>query len=191
MTKTMRNNKMISLLALFFLFALTACDDDDTDDLPDPGMGFATVHTTGDVELEFESHSIFGQDTDPDFGQEVFFISNIRDEGQSGDMLLATSGTQPGTGSFPIAFFDFEEAEFPEDAFVSTVTYQVGEGEDTQTYMFQSEQGTVTFNESGSSGVSGSFEFSATGMLIPAGEMDLEVEITGTFDAIPGYLNGD
>jgi len=190
MTESMRSNKMISLLAFFFLFAVTACDDDDTDDLPNPDMGVATIKITGDVELEFESYSIFGQDTDPDTGLDIFFISNVTDEDQPGDMLLATSGTQPDTGSFPIVFMNFEDG-FPEDAFVSSVSYQMEDGEETQTYMFQSEQGTVTFDESGSSKVSGSFEFSATGMLIPGGEMDLEVEITGTFDAIPGYLNGN
>ncbi len=190
MTESMRNNKRISLLAFFFLFAVTACDDDDTDDLPDPDMGVATINITGDVELDFQSYSIFGQDTDSDTGLDIFFISNVTDEDQPGDMLLATSGTKPGTGSFPIVFMNFED-EFPEDAFVSSVSYQMEDGEETQTYLFQSEQGTVTFDESGSSKVSGSFEFSATGMLIPGGEMDLEVEITGTFDAIPGYLNGN
>ncbi len=182
----MKTNKTIGLLAFFFLFAFTACDDDNDDNgMPDPGATSYSFAVTGDVEFSAEGQAFFAAYYDPEFEEDIFLLNTLPEDGDiTMNLMFIKAGGQPGTGSYPIVYHDEMEAGgFLEEAFVSRLSINIEGNDMPEIYFFEAEEGSITFEESGSSRVSGSFSYDASGYLVMEEDTELHVEITGAFDA--------
>ncbi len=58
-------------------------------------------------------------------------------------------------------------------------------------YFFEAEEGTITFDQSSSNRVSGSFSYHATGYNVMEDHEELHVNVSGSFDAIGGDPGDD
>ncbi len=182
----MKTNKTVSLLALFFLFAATACDDDNDDnDMPDPDVSGYSFTVDGDVEFDAEGQAVFADYFDPEFDEDLFTLSMIPEENEGVIMNLSfiKSGSRPGTGTYPIEYHDEIEGDgFLEDAFAARLNINIEDDETPVIYLFEAEEGTITFDQSSSNRVSGNFSFHATGYDVME-DQELHVNVSGSFDA--------
>ncbi len=182
----MKSNKILSLLALFFLFAATACDDDNDDnDMPNPDVSSYSFTVDGDVEFDAEGQAVFADYFDPEFDEDIFMLSMIPEDNDEVSMNLTfiKSGARPGTGTYPIEYHDeVEGGGFLEDAFVSMLSINIQDDEMPVIYFFEADEGTITFDQSSSTRVSGSFSYHATGYDVME-EQELHVNVSGNFNA--------
>lgn len=175
-------SKMISLVAFTFLFAFTACDDDN--DVPEPDEASFSMEVTGDMEIDLEGQVFYAAYHDPEYNESIFLLNMIPESESGANLMFIKAGDRPDTGPYPIVFHDEHEAgEFPEQAFVSRFSMQIQEGETPAMYFFEATEGTIIFEESSDAFVSGSFEYQATGGNVYDEEEDMQVEISGTFVA--------
>ena len=173
---------MISLMAFTFLFAFTACDDND--DVPEPDEAYFSMEVSGDMELELDGQVFYADYFDPEYSEDIFLLNMIPETEHSANLMFIMSGGRPGPGSYPIVFHDEHEAgEFLDDAFVSRFSLQMEDGEVPVMYFFEATDGTIIFEESSEAMVSGSFEYQATGGNVHDETSDKEVVISGTFSA--------
>ncbi len=181
----MKTNKTVSLLALFFLFAVTACDDDNDNDVPAPDMASFSVSISGDLDYTTEGQAFFTTYFDPEFEDDLFIISMTEGMDTNFSMSFMKSGDQPGTGVYPVVHFDFEEDDMlPGDALGSNMTIQVSDNDITEMYYMEAKDGSITFEESSGNRVRGSFEYEATGFNTQEPGTELQAEVSGTFDAM-------
>jgi len=157
----------ILLLTGAFFFG---CDDDSTG----PGdEGSFTVKITGDVNREFSGSAVFAITTQPQEGFSLVLISGDERE-ESALMVSFLIGTSsPGKGTHPIG----------ENASNTTFTSWYTSSEH-QEYFF-SESGSMTVTTSTDKRFAGSFQYTATGWT--GDETEMEVTISGNFDAIGGW----
>ncbi len=174
--------KMISLMAFTFLFAFTACDDND-DDVPEPDEAQFSLEVSGDMELELEGDVIFSDVFDPEYDEHLFTLSMMPPTDLNTILTFIKGGSRPGTGSHPIVSHDENQGEFFDDAFVSWFNLQMGEGEGTVIYFFQPTGGEIVFEESSDDFVSGSFEYQAVGGNVHDETSEKDVVLSGTFAA--------
>ncbi len=183
----MKTNKFASLLALFFLFAVTACDDDNDNDndLPTPDMANFSVSISGDMDYTAEGQSFFTTYFEPEYDDDIFIINMIEGIASSFNLFFIKSGDQPGTGSYPVNNYDFaEDGELPLDAFVSAITIQLGDDETPDIYFLEAQDGFINFEESSTNRVRGSFEYVATGFHGQEPDTELQAEVSGDFNAM-------
>ncbi len=181
-----KQSKMIGLMAFLFLSAFTACDDDNDDNgMPDPGAASYSFTVTGDVEFDAEGEVFFAAYYDPEFEEDIFLLNMMpKDDAADMNLMFIKGGSQPGTDTYPIVYHDEMEAGgFLEDAFVSRFNVTFEENDMPTIYFFEAEEGSITFEESGSDRVSGSFSYHAKGYNVMEEANELHIEISGTFDA--------
>ncbi len=176
------NSKIITLMAFTFLFAFTACDDND--DVPEPDEAYFSMEVSGDMELELDGQVFYADYFDPEFSEDIFLLNMLPKTEQSANLMFIMRGGRPGTGSYPIVLHDeYEAGGFLDDAFVSKFSLQMEEGEVPAMYFFEATDGNIGFEESSDEFVSGSFEYEATGGNVHDETSDKEVVISGTFSA--------
>ncbi len=186
----MTTRKLSYLLSFLILLAMGACSDDDNDvPDPDPDLDPAsfTITYSGDIEAEVEGHAVFGETTDPDTGEEAFAIF-LHSEDMGGTAIyFGKQGPQPGTGSFPIANIDMDagQVDLPENEFLAWGSMH---HEELPRYHYFSDSGTLNLEQSDDSNVIGAFEFSATGFSTDDPETGLDIQISGSFNAIYGEV---
>ncbi len=184
-TAFMKTNKIIGLLAFFFMIAFTACDDDNDNDLDMPEMGSFSLSISGDMDYQTEGMAYFGHYYDPEFGEDIFIVSLAEGIETTFNMFFIKSGDQPATGQHAVVSFDFEEdGDLPSDAFVSSITIQFDNNDAPEIYFLQAEAGSINIQESSNNRVNGSFEYDGTGFHTMVPEEELEISVSGEFDAI-------
>ena len=186
----MTHSKFSYLLSFLFLFALAACSDDDNDvPDPDPDQDPAsfTITYTGDIEAEIEGTAFFSETTDPDTGEDVFVIYLHSQEMDGTSISFAKKGLQPGAGSFPIANIDMDadQVDLPENEFLAWGNMHYNEA---PMYIYYSDEGTLNLEQSDDNNVIGAFEFSATGLSTDDPMTELDIEISGSFNAVYGEV---
>ncbi len=154
---------------------------------PDPGLEDFTATLSGDVDAELSGQALFANVTDDDTGEDVFLI-NLSDNESSSNIWLGMEGDRPDADTYPIVEIDFEDFDpdvYPDGAFIG-ISFLDAEG--TTIYIFSNE-GNVTLDESTPNSVAGSFDFSATGFDITNPLDELDIQITGDFDARGGDID--
>lgn len=186
----MTTRKLSYLLSFLMLLAMGACSDDDNDvPDPDPDLDPAsfTITYSGGIEAEVEGQAVFSETTDPDTGEEVFAIF-LHSEDMGGTAIyFGKQGPQPGTGSFPIANIDMDadQVDLPENEFMAWGSMH---HEELPRYYYFSDSGTLNLEQSDDNSAIGAFEFSATGYSTDDLENELDIQISGSFNAIYGEV---
>ncbi len=186
----MTTRKLSYLLSFLFLFALAACSDDDNDvPDPDPDLDPAsfTITYSGGIEAEIEGQAVFSETTDPDTGEDVFAIFLHSEDLDGTAIYFGKQGPQPGTGNFSIANTDMDTdpADLQENEFLARGDMH---HEVFPRYYYFAGSGTLNLEQSDDSNVIGAFEFSATGLSTDDPTTELDIEISGSFNAIYGEV---
>lgn len=177
----MKATKWMTLAAVAVM--ATACGgDDDNGNGPGRGNnGEFTASVAGDVETEFDGWAYFGEGED--------------EEGNVG-FGLALSEVEAGEmNGGVITFVRIGATSLPEGEYaLSDATGELADGDvvalaiDTEgnqlAAMFLSTGGTLNVTSSSGSRIRGTFEFTASGIVMEDPETQLDVTVEGTFDAV-------
>lgn len=172
-------------------YEFTATEDRDLVAVfqPEDAVGFS-VDITGDWEYssdgseDAENIAFFTEMTYEETGQDIFVL------GLAGINLgFLKGGDQPGTGTMNIGEMNMEDASeddytFSEDQFVASMVNVTDMGGQ----LFFSDEGTIEITKSTGQEFEGTFDFTATGMDLSNPAEELEVQIQGSFTAIPGQF---
>lgn len=164
---------------------MVGCDSsEDPQDMD--GLGDFEITLTGDITDNFTGASTFaGSTTANSVGFGVFLGSNPSGHVVS---LLKNSADRPSTGTYQIVdgMTDFEDLN--ENEFIATY---IGTGSGTTTTTL-SITGTLRITESSGNRLKGTISFTATGTSFDgtATTTDVDVTISGSFDAIGGVFQG-
>jgi|GEM_PF-1419213 len=154
---------------------------------PDPGPEDFTATLSGDVDAELAGQAFFADVTDDETGEEVFLI-NLSDNESGSNIWFGMAGNRPDAGTYQIFDIDFEDFDpdvYPDDAFIGIAFL---EADETMIYIFSNE-GSITLDESTPNTVEGSFNFSATGIDIANPLVEMDIDLTGSFDARGGEID--
>ena len=175
----LRQTMTIAAAALTVAFA-TGCGDDD-DDPSGPASGTYTAKVTGDVQADLSGEAAFGQDTDPEFGTVFAIALGTDEEDEEGAVVFARRSTnRPATGNYQLADLSSITGNPPADQFF--VFYVSGNDEDLSAFLVGTG-GRLQITASSEQRVAGTFEFDATGFSAEDPENELEVSVTGAFNA--------
>ncbi len=159
----------------------------DPDPDPDPGTEDFTATISGDVDADLTGQAFFANVTDDDTGEEVFLI-NLSDNESNSDLWFGMAGSRPEADTYPISdidYADFDPDVYPEDTFIGIAFLH----KDATTIYIFSNEGSITLDESTPNTVAGSFDFSATGRDLANPLVEMDIQVTGDFDAIGGDID--
>ncbi len=173
-------------LLFILIFAFTSCDDDsDKDKLPDISPGRYEISISGDLDYELEGIATFNFWAGTDDSEGHFNIV-LFTEGQVPSITqFLKAGEQPPKGTLTIE--DFDQNTNPEkDFFLVFAVYHYETG---NAFVF-SRAGSITIHESNQNSLIASFEFTALGTMTEPYTEDIEVKVTGVFNASEGEPGG-
>ncbi len=183
---------------LIMLFVLSACADDNDIDIIDEDRGTFQVTISGDVNMELEGMAIFSQYVDDVDQPEEFFFTLFLEaatETEGTGIWFARGGELPVEDTYQVHDMveedmdDFVDWVFKTDHFKAwSFNYVMGFQTIEITDLFFSEDGSITFGNVNMESVEGTFEFSAKGYLIEEPEHEIEIQLNGEFNAIPGEV---
>ncbi len=188
----MNSRKLSYLLSFLMLLAFAACSDDDNDvpdpdPDPDPDPASFVITYSGDIEAEIEGTAYFGETTDDQTGEDIFAIYLHSEDMDGTTLWFGIKGDQPEAGTFSIGMMDLDghEVDWPENDFLSygNMQYDIA-----PMYMYFSHGGSITLEESGSERVIATFEMDAVGFSTDDPETELDIQISGSFHALPGEI---
>ncbi len=180
------------------LLVLYACEDDNDIDVIDEDLGTFQVTISGDVNEEYEGSAIFSQYVDDiDQPEEYFFTVFLETatENEGTGIWFARGGELPEEDTYPVQGMDEEDMDdlidlvFEIDHFLAWIfDYVIVDQTIEFTDLYFSEEGSVTLEVVDMENVAGTFEFSARGFKVENPEQEIEVLLTGEFNAIPGEV---
>lgn len=184
--KTMTHKIGLYLLIGLMTLAFSACSDDDdngADPTPPGEHATFTLTMSGDLEGTLGGLAIFGEISDPETEEDMFFISLVADEGGT-SLGFFKLGGRPATTTYPIEGLDFEDLDddlpFGETYFMVTMNTMHMD----QMHMFASDEGSIAFDESSGNALSGVFDFTASGYSVEEPLLERNIVINGSFHAI-------
>lgn len=168
--------------ALMAATVLVACGGDENGPAG-PGNGGATTFSadvTGDVETSITGAALFGQATDPEYG-DVFGLELAETgEGESLIQVARVGGAVPAPGSYAIK--DAINGS-PQNGDFVAMAFDSDNGQPAA--IFVATGGTLQVTTSTATAFKGTFSFTAEGGLFSDPETTLTIQITGSFHATP------
>ena len=166
-------------------YEFTATEDRDLVAVfqPEDAVGFS-IDITGDWEHSSDGIAFFTEMTYEETGQDIFAL------GLAGINLgFLKGGDQPGTGTMNIGEVNMEDISeddytFSEEQFVASMVNVTG----MSGQIFFSDEGTIEITTSTELAFEGTFDFTATGMDLANPTEELEVQMQGSFTALPGDI---
>lgn len=153
--------------------------------------GSFTATYTGDVSKQISGIAFFGEGDMPDTGQHawVLYLSTGGQEDTTAvneGLFFIRAGTRPDAGDLQLAAVASASDTLPTGATAAVSVLKNASGQ--QDVLLVSQSGTITFDNSSSSSVSGSFQITASGITGLAGGSLTPISgtITGTFTAVAG-----
>ncbi len=168
-----------SITFLIIAVLMTGCGDGDPTGPENEGS--FSVSITGDINKNITGSAWFWSGTVEGEEGFVIWLSSELQNNETGESLwFAREGaTRPGSGTYVIGNFDsVDEDEWNPQHFFA---WYVGTG----TYIW-SESGSITVTVSSSNRFAGSFQYTGVGYSSQDWESELEVTISGDFDAVGG-----
>jgi hypothetical protein len=185
----------VGILALLVVFASCSRDDDD-DDIPGNEIGRFEATVTGDINTDFEGVAVYALYQHIET-EELFFTVGFG--GNNGDYAInvwfVRGGNYPGDDTHGVASFDQEGMEddlwfFEMEEFVGLSIVQDQEATEAIDVYF-TESGTISFEMTSQNILTGEFDITVTGYTMNLNtkqEEELQISISGTFNAVPGEV---
>ncbi len=182
----MNRNLIYFLIVVISTILFIGCSDDD-DPMGPGNQGSFSISISGAISKNITGFAWFWGGTVEGESGFVLWLStdDDMDMGNTGESLwFAREGTaRPGTGSHIIGNYDesYEEGWNPQHFFA---WYS------DDTHYFWSNSGSMNVTTSSSNRFAGNFQFSAIGYTSNDWENEVEVTISGEFDAVGGDFSG-
>jgi hypothetical protein len=170
-------------MALAAAVALAACGGDDND-ATGPGDGGAlrtfSADVTGDVQASIKGDALFGQASDPDYGDVFGLEMSEAGAGEGFIQVVRLGGAVPAPGEYAIT--DAIHGT-PQDGDFVAMAFDSDNGQPTA--IFVATGGTLKVTSSSGSAFKGTFTFDAQGGLFSDPETTLSIKVSGSFHAAP------
>lgn len=165
--------KKYHLLALSLLILFVAACSGDSGGIVDPEPESATFEAdvSGAVTASLAGRAGFGSDTHPETGESVFGVVLADEDEQGAIAIVRDSDTRPDTGTYAL-----DGTEGFQAIYLHTPGGEFAGG-------FEATSGTLTIDASSSDRLEGSFTFEATGVLAANPEEEMEISVSGQFNA--------
>jgi len=161
---------------------LAGCGDNK--DATGPGDGGAarsfSAEVTGDVQTSVKGEALFGQATDPDYGDVFGVQMSETGAGESVIQVMRLGGAIPTPGEYTIADALYGA---PKDGDFVAMAFDSDNGQPAA--VFVATGGRLNVTSTSGSTFKGTFTFDAQGGLFSDPETTLTIKVSGTFNASP------